>query len=82
MTDTLQVSNVLDRDGITAHRDVWVRDIEATRSRVVALEKEIVEMKSQELALSGALQACDIFLKQLSDGSKITNVNLVPTQSA
>jgi len=83
MTNTLTVSNVVNREGIEAHRAGWLADVQAIQLRHQELtakyNQETRELQLQESALNGAIQACDILIKQIDSGSTPVPINLVPT---
>lgn len=53
----------LDLQSIEACRAGWQRDIEATRARSSELTQEAARLQIQEAALSGAIQAAELFAK-------------------
>lgn len=79
MTDTIEVSNVLNKEGIESQRALWQSGIETIRARHTAILEEIPKLQLQEAALNGAIQACDIFINLIESNASPVSVNLVPT---
>ena len=59
----------IEREQIEQRRDVLQNDINTAKQRIANSDKKKLEEVALINALQGALQQCDIFLKELDDAS-------------
>ena len=56
----------LTHDQIAAQREEWRVSVASIAKTLVRLHQELTTNQQQEIALNGAIQACDVFLKKLT----------------
>lgn len=54
----------LTREYIEQQRQEWQSSVNALKETIARLSKEQTQAQQQEIALNGAIQACDVFLKK------------------
>ena len=59
----------ISKEQIEKRRDILQNDINTARQRIADSDKKKLEEVALINALQGALQQCDIFLKELDDAS-------------
>ena len=64
--------NVITETEIVTNRDAWLRSQSDTQTLIQERQSEISELQKKLIALDGAIQAANIFLKIMND-TKPTN---------
>ena len=57
----------LDKDSIEERKEVLLKDIQLVKDRLTEYEQKKMEDTALVNALTGALQQCDVFLKEYDD---------------
>lgn len=64
MSDTTVVSTAVTSEVIITRRDEWKAAVETSRKELERLGQETFKLQQQIVALDGAIQACEVLLKE------------------